>query len=227
MWTARLVDNPAVFFLASLRVWWFMLLYLGRSLPNLPSPKIGGAFLEPPPPPHTHTRTQNKHAKAVRPTLRGLLLGLVLKLRKSRHICKCWISRISLHLVGGFKFQPIWKICSSNWIIFPGRGENRKYLKQPPRHFFFFNSPSCQVSFERCIQRCPPQVSISKPFKVKLSKLVVETLLKPKPPKPRMVMVFVFFLAGSIHKIQLVFVCFKSHFAIARPKWIISSIFVV
>ena len=28
--------------------------------------------------------------------------------------------------------QPIWKICSSNWIILPGRGENKKYLKPPP-----------------------------------------------------------------------------------------------
>ena len=25
-------------------------------------------------------------------------------------------------------FQPIWKICSSNWIISPSRGENKKYL---------------------------------------------------------------------------------------------------
>ena len=28
--------------------------------------------------------------------------------------------------------QPIWKICSSKWIISPGRGENKKYLKPPP-----------------------------------------------------------------------------------------------
>ena len=28
-------------------------------------------------------------------------------------------------------FQPIWKICSSNWIISPGRDGNKKYLKQP------------------------------------------------------------------------------------------------
>ena len=28
--------------------------------------------------------------------------------------------------------QPIWKICSSNWIISPGRGENKKHLKPPP-----------------------------------------------------------------------------------------------
>ena len=27
---------------------------------------------------------------------------------------------------------PIWKICSSNWMISPGRGENIKYLKLPP-----------------------------------------------------------------------------------------------
>ena len=25
-------------------------------------------------------------------------------------------------------FQPIWKTCSSNWIISPGRDENNKYL---------------------------------------------------------------------------------------------------
>ena len=28
--------------------------------------------------------------------------------------------------------QPIWKICSSNWIISPGRVENKQYLKPPP-----------------------------------------------------------------------------------------------
>ena len=28
--------------------------------------------------------------------------------------------------------QPIWKICSSNWIISPNRDENKKYLKPPP-----------------------------------------------------------------------------------------------
>ena len=35
-------------------------------------------------------------------------------------------------LVGGF-FPPIWKICSSNWIISPGRGETKKCLKPPSR----------------------------------------------------------------------------------------------
>ena len=28
-------------------------------------------------------------------------------------------------------FYPFWKICSSNWIISPGRGENKEYLKRP------------------------------------------------------------------------------------------------
>ena len=28
--------------------------------------------------------------------------------------------------------QPIWKICSSNWSISPGKGENKKYLEPPP-----------------------------------------------------------------------------------------------
>ena len=36
-----------------------------------------------------------------------------------------------LKLVGGFN-QPIWKICSSNWIISPSRVENKKCLKPPP-----------------------------------------------------------------------------------------------
>ena len=29
--------------------------------------------------------------------------------------------------------QPIWKICSSNWIISLNRGENKRYFKPPPR----------------------------------------------------------------------------------------------
>ena len=36
-------------------------------------------------------------------------------------------------LVGGFNsFNPFEKICSSNWIISPGRGEINRYLKTPP-----------------------------------------------------------------------------------------------
>ena len=32
----------------------------------------------------------------------------------------------------GWWFQPIWKIWSSNWIISPSRGENKKHVKPPP-----------------------------------------------------------------------------------------------
>ena len=36
--------------------------------------------------------------------------------------------------------QPIWKICSSNWIISPNRIENKKYLScQPLVHFYVFH----------------------------------------------------------------------------------------
>ena len=37
------------------------------------------------------------------------------------------------NLVGGWT-NPSEKICSSNWSIFPGRGENQKCLKPPPRN---------------------------------------------------------------------------------------------
>ena len=40
--------------------------------------------------------------------------------------------------------QPIWKICSSNWNISPGRDENKKYLKPPGSHglkLLFYVSP--------------------------------------------------------------------------------------
>ena len=33
----------------------------------------------------------------------------------------------------GWWFQPVWKICSSNWTSSPNRGENKKYLKTPPK----------------------------------------------------------------------------------------------
>ena len=32
-----------------------------------------------------------------------------------------------------WRFQPIWKICSSNWIISPRKGENKNYFKPPPK----------------------------------------------------------------------------------------------
>ena len=37
--------------------------------------------------------------------------------------------------VSSWWFQPIWKICSSKWESSPSRGENKKYLKPPPRFF--------------------------------------------------------------------------------------------
>ena len=36
-----------------------------------------------------------------------------------------------LYSLSGWWFQPIWKICSSNWIISPSRGENFKKMKPP------------------------------------------------------------------------------------------------
>ena len=46
--------------------------------------------------------------------------------------------------------QPIWTICSSNWIIFPGMVRNKKRLKPPPRlvrvlqtHLSNASLPSC------------------------------------------------------------------------------------
>ena len=42
--------------------------------------------------------------------------------------------KIRLDCLPSWWFQPIWKICSSNWIISPGRGENKKYLKPPPSY---------------------------------------------------------------------------------------------
>ena len=47
-------------------------------------------------------------------------------------------------------FQPIWKICSSNWIISPNRDENKKYLKPPPRSLLWFRKLSL-IS-----HTCPP-----------------------------------------------------------------------
>ena len=54
----------------------------------------------------------------------------------------CWylINRL---LVGGF--NPSEKICSSNWIISPGRDEDKKYLKPPPRLGWI---PSVKLTFQ-------------------------------------------------------------------------------
>ena len=56
----------------------------------------------------------------------------------------------SQFLVGGF--NPFEKNISQNWIISPGRGENKKYVKPPPR---FYNGqdlgPLLKVEFFLCV----------------------------------------------------------------------------
>ncbi len=38
----------------------------------------------------------------------------------------------TIHTVSSWWFQPIWRICSSNWIMSSSRGEHKQYLKTPP-----------------------------------------------------------------------------------------------
>ena len=47
--------------------------------------------------------------------------------------------------------QPIWKICSSIWIISPNRGENTKYLK-PPTRFLRDANGSCMCLWFLLVQ---------------------------------------------------------------------------
>ena len=42
--------------------------------------------------------------------------------------------------ITGWWFQPIWKIFSSNWKSSPNRGENRIYLKPPPRWYIIYQN---------------------------------------------------------------------------------------
>ena len=56
--------------------------------------------------------------------------------QKSLDVTKLWMSDFVLKRDGsqmksGWWFQPIWKICSSNWLISPSRDENKKHLKPP------------------------------------------------------------------------------------------------
>ncbi len=43
-----------------------------------------------------------------------------------------WV--LSIRSNSGWWFQPMCKICSSNWKSSANRGENKKYLKPPPRN---------------------------------------------------------------------------------------------
>ena len=67
----------------------------------------------------TEHTNQNKPSKPSQPKVNTQFEGLDIRLSFS-----------------AWWFQPIWKICSSNWIISPGRGENKTYLKPPPSWFF-------------------------------------------------------------------------------------------
>ena len=49
------------------------------------------------------------------------------------HPRRCRISSINNIKSSWWLNQPIWKICSSNWIMFSTRGENN-ILKPPPRN---------------------------------------------------------------------------------------------
>ena len=46
--------------------------------------------------------------------------------------CSDFASSTVFIICYGWWFQPIWKICSSNWIIPPGRGEHKKIFELPP-----------------------------------------------------------------------------------------------
>ena len=60
--------------------------------------------------------------------------------------------------------QPIWKICSSNWIISPSRGENTKYLKPPPRRNDGVKKTNIWLSFRKGDDVQLPVVSYSNLF---------------------------------------------------------------
>ena len=58
------------------------------------------------------------------------------------------------NLVGGWT-DPFKKICSSKWESSPGRGENEKYLKPPPRNEWdvFFFTRGYTYSYSKSLKR--------------------------------------------------------------------------
>ena len=57
---------------------------------------------------------------------------------------------------------PIWKICSSNWIISPNRGENFKKMKPPPSQAWFEKINLCPSSrWCYCVQSVWPTIRCS------------------------------------------------------------------
>ena len=67
----------------------------------------------------------------------NLLSGWGPKTSSNLERCAYHCSSASVVLSRWWLNQPIWKICSSIWIIFPGRGENKRYLKPPPSYDWF------------------------------------------------------------------------------------------
>ena len=69
---------------------------------------------------------------------------------QSLHIGVSWI--LYEPTFSSWWFQEIWKICSSNWIIFLSRGENKKSLKPPPSFgifaidFYLKVTPQCRAN---------------------------------------------------------------------------------
>ena len=69
------------------------------------------------------------------------ILGLISGFRLGRSFCQFSHGKNEKHIatpiprkpyISSRWFQPHWKICASNWIIPPGRVENKKYVKPPP-----------------------------------------------------------------------------------------------
>ena len=63
--------------------------------------------------------------------------------------CILWLSSWWLN-------QPIWKICSSNWISSPSRGEKKQYLKPPPS-FDLCLKPNIMLRLSSYIDAPPPR----------------------------------------------------------------------
>ena len=60
--------------------------------------------------------------------LKSVKCMLIVKLLTAHLRSKSQFSLLLLHIITNWWFQPIWKICSSNWIISPIRVEHKKYL---------------------------------------------------------------------------------------------------
>ena len=64
----------------------------------------------------------------------------------------------TLQCFSSWWFQPIWKICSSNWIIPPSRGKNKKFLSC--HHLVFEDLKKKRVLFVHFSTKPPPSASL-------------------------------------------------------------------